>query len=136
MRTIKFRGKRKDNGEWVYGFFWAFQRPNTSWYKTYITPKYESIKIEVVPESVGQFTGKLDDNKTEIYRGDIIENADYVPDAHARNNKYHIFFRIWIREVIWTDGSPFQPSMGWGGIEGESIKVIGNKTDNPELSGE
>ena len=64
MREIKFRGKRIDNGEWIYGYYFK------SWEKAYIlwgTTNDIPNKIEVIPETVGQFTGLKDKNGVEIY---------------------------------------------------------------------
>jgi uncharacterized phage protein (TIGR01671 family) len=87
MREILFRGKRKDNGEWVEG--WLLGNPNRSggiFIVTYYQfaldkktgTKYEippkSLEYyEVLPETVGQFTDVIDKNGVKIFEGDRIK---------------------------------------------------------------
>lgn len=68
MHDIEFRGKRTDNGEWVYGHFCRYGWTGKE--NTYIIPNYASAlySIEVNPETVGQYTGL----KPEIEKHDKI----------------------------------------------------------------
>ena len=75
MREIKFRGKRVDTGEWVYGDI-------TGGNTIHIQPpmvdgngNYEWWGYEVTPETVGQLRHEKDG--IEYYDGDVYYHAGY-----------------------------------------------------------
>ena len=72
MREILFRGKTKETGEWRYGFV-AKHKYEFENEEVFVIEDEEGYWAEVIPETIGQFTG-LTDKKgfTKIFEGDII----------------------------------------------------------------
>lgn len=130
MRQIKFRGKRVDTGQWVYGFY--RQYPIYKPCGTCIDHINHFIDFDcfsefVDPSTVGQYTGLKDKNGREIYEGDILR---LVTD----------FGEIFNREVYYWDGrfcihvedETDILSIAYA-VEANSAEISGNIHDNPDL---
>ena len=119
MREITFRGKRVDNGDWVYGFYgWSMG-------KDYITSIYNESPsqsepggayyekhYEVIPETVGQLL--TSDNNPNYFEGDIVADTLILSNETDFSTAY---------AVTWDNFKDISPTEF----------LIGNIYDNPEM---
>lgn len=148
MREILFRGKRKDNDEWVEGDL--IQIP--CGVKFIVNNKFgvcidgngnfinteAPFVCEVIPETVGQFTGLTDKNDNKIFESDILETegpdgADYQDVVHFGrfnddDNHGNEYIGFYVKSGNYIT-SLLEMPLG----KHNYCYVIGNVYDNPEL---
>jgi uncharacterized phage protein (TIGR01671 family) len=130
MREILFRGKRVDNGEWVYGYYFSSERDIEDGFVWRDIPQIQQRYgdhyqyFDVIPETIGQYTGLTDKNGKKIFEGDIVEGfLSLHPDRK-------------IHQVVYEDNGFYyrdEDGVGWHPDHITCVEVIGNIFDNPEL---
>ena len=138
MREILFRGKRIDNSEWVYGDLIHSRTACQMWINTHNIEcaKHTFIQpVEVIPESVGQYTGMTDKNGVKIFEGDILRNGYSSPLGEFWDIGNVVYVQTDGCFEICNFGESYLKRLTQTQIVKRSIEVIGNIHDNPKLLG-
>lgn len=148
MREIKFRGKSKNVNEWCYGTY-IFSDDNTN--NPFRTgPFKESHRIvfwvagdwnmggwdneEVIPETIGQYTGLKDKNGKEIYEGDILtwSRNGIESSLLVIEYKHGAFGYTYSEGCFYALAGNF--NFTFNPFDNDNrFQIIGNIHDNPEL---
>lgn len=121
-----FRGKRKDNGEWIQGYLYGiWERRYILWGMTNDIPNM----VEVEPSTICQCTGLRDKNGKLIWEHDILSGHidNEFPEDETRE-------RVVWHENGWCTSEPgYDDYEELDDFDSENFEVIGNVFDNPEL---
>ena len=144
MREILFRGKSIKTNQWIYGGFHIWEKRQVcvfgndrlkddeiscvitvNSFADWNMPRTMHA-VEVIADTVGQYTGLTDRNGNKIFEGDIV-------NILTENEEIGI--------IVYEDGGFIVRADKFSvdfinNINGTDVEVIGNKYDNPELLGD
>ena len=125
-----FRGKRKDNGEWIDGYLYITHNGE------YEISRYDNVLgVErltriVIPETIGQCTGLRDKNGNLIFEDDFLRFTNY----DGKQSTYKVFYD----DICagWRVGEVscgcIEEMSDWESYR-KYFEVLSNIHDNPEL---
>jgi len=124
MREIKFRALSYSSEEWIYGV----PVKSNGWTKMAIVweiyhvdgAEYNVYEEDIIPETIGEYTGQKDKNGVELYEGDIVKYKGLYD--------YEVGILEYINNGFWVEDK-----LGDGSFMPCEFVVIGNIHENPEL---
>ena len=135
MRPILFRAKRKDNGEWVEGYYCVtIANVTTVPGNQHLIIRNDFIfgeRFLIDPETLCQFTGLYDKNGEKIWEGDVVEFTRKIGYGYG-NEKRKPYLLEWNCEGSYV-GFGFRKEVAFTNKKSQLCIVIGNRFDNPEL---
>ena len=133
MREILFKGKSFEDRQWVDGTYVEFKKGFA-----YIMKNFTDV-VKVIPETVGQFAGMTDKNKTKIFEGDIIKFGINQRLMYVHWNEETLTWELTDVGVSTCEVNHLLNTFDLGEIQVETAygemfsEVVGNIHDNPEL---
>lgn len=119
-----FRGKRKDNGEWVEGCLLK------TWGALWIFSIDEKTADLIIPSTICQCTGLKDKNGKLIWENDICDRKEQYPEiVEYRDGDWTLDYSY----ASHKESGACYCNLGFYAEERKCIEVIGNIFDNPEL---
>lgn len=134
MREILFRGKTEQFGNWIEGSLIVGRDLESGQLEYLIAPLsayYTEVK-NIIPETIGQYTGLTDKNGKKIFEGDIVKAQDDIFGSPFWNG---ITGKVVYEEMAFFIEPKDPMETQWLFNECAVYEVIGNIHDNPEFLG-
>lgn len=142
MREILFRGKRTDNGEWVKGYLYITHIGSHEIGSYDAEINIERFTFDVIPETVGQFTGLTDKNGVRIFEGDILDVSSDVAYGGVAVHRLG-YFVVEFHNGCFMKSALDDPQLSFFDnakrkglyhfISTDIHKIVGNIHDNPDI---
>lgn len=121
-----YRGKRKDNGEWVKGCYVYTHDGDLDDVHRHLIYRYDNADFinnfhEVIPETVGQYTGIKNGKELDWWEGDVLSHFGRLFVIIKEQGCF------WLQDTRTKHRIPCFEAINW------ESEVICNIHENPEL---
>lgn len=124
MREILFRGKRLKDDKWIYGYMATADTINN-------INRVDMGNEDVDEETIGQWTGFMDENRTYIFEGDVLEYSYSIDDFEEPGTYRSV---VTFKNGIFCLDNDEDMSLSYIFWKtDDELNVLGNIYDNPEL---
>lgn len=154
-REILFRGKRIDNGEWVYGLFCECPCDDGTDIQSIMRIESKGshrifMQYPIISETRGQYTGLTDRNGRRIFEGDLIRSKKTINKKSFAIVKYGAFIPKFFYDCVeeakniklsnkiigfYCENPKTQEQLYLTDYTPNIFEIIGNIHDNPEMLG-
>jgi uncharacterized phage protein (TIGR01671 family) len=131
MREHIYKAKRRDNHEWIVGYYCKYGDNHCI-----IEPTEFGIAkgIGIIPETLCEFTGLYDKNGKRIWENDIVKTKfGRICKVVWRQTQCFVGWDFEVCDFDFGVNDFSKPPSSWDLYLPENLEVVGNSIDNAEL---